>query len=176
MGHQEEPGDLHGQELPEAGHRADLEALQRGQRRVVRLQDAERGQIDPRHHPPHGALGQEGGQRLHLGQLGHATSLPHAGHPFGRVQPSPPGADALRARKTARIPSSDPRPEDLATVAHAYSPSTAAQAATALQPPVRSRVAALVTTFALVLAVLVTGAASAPRPAPTRSRARSPPR
>ncbi|BBJ38844.1 hypothetical protein SSPO_015620 [Streptomyces antimycoticus] len=64
------------EELAVAGHRRDGVAFERAQRRVVGLQDTHRDGEDTGDLPAGGALGQDRGEGLHLGQLRHATSVP----------------------------------------------------------------------------------------------------
>ena len=73
--------DVEVEELPVPGDAGDLEPLQRRDRRVVGLQDAERSEVHARDHAADRALGEEGGQRLHLRQLGHLSSVPHRPSP-----------------------------------------------------------------------------------------------
>ena len=69
----------------------DLEAGERAQRRVERLDRLHGGEVGPRQHAADGVLPQERGQRLHLGQLGHPPMIPERGLlPAGLSVPKAP--------------------------------------------------------------------------------------
>ena len=126
--------------LPCRDTEADLEALQRGHRRVVGLQHAQGGQVDAGHDPPDRTLGEEGGERLHLGKLRHVSSVPH--------RASPDSAESCLARSGAdvvRAPHTRHRRSD--TVAQTTSREPA-RAETALGHAPRRLVAALLTALA----------------------------
>jgi hypothetical protein len=64
------------EELAVPGDAVDERTAERGDRRVVGLQAAERSDVDADDGAVAQPLGQVARQRLHLGQLGHGSSVP----------------------------------------------------------------------------------------------------
>lgn len=71
-----EPARLDVEELAVAGDRGDGRALQGGQRRVVRLQDADRQREDAGDLLADQVVVEEDPQGFDFGQFGHDSSLP----------------------------------------------------------------------------------------------------
>ena len=76
------------QELPVPLHVVDQQPHQRRDRRVIRLQRTDRGDVRPHESPPDGALPQEPRQRLNLRQLRHHPIVPTP-RDIGKVLSSP---------------------------------------------------------------------------------------
>ena len=74
------------EELAVPGDVVDQRAVERGQRRVVGLQRAERGDVDADDRAVGEASAQVLDQRLHLGQLGHARQSRNADHVTSRLR------------------------------------------------------------------------------------------
>ena len=123
--HQVQAVHVQVEELPVPARPGHGQPAERGHRRVVRLQGADRGDVDPGHHAPDGALAQHVGEGLHLRQLGHrvqsaaAVGLPRATvgdtgsryGDYGRRAPEPrPRAGDRARRRRRRRGGGDPGP------------------------------------------------------------------
>jgi hypothetical protein len=106
MDHQVQPVHIEIEELPVPRDPRHGQPAQRRDRRVVRLQRGDREHVHARDHMADHVLPQEPGQRLHLRQLRHASSINEATD--NRIPqltaPNPPCPEATLLSRRAVIP------------------------------------------------------------------------